>query len=529
MSTPIYSGGITPTMLDGKVFYVVADLSIGGTQVLVATAELAIPWAAADRTLVASHYLSRPIEVSLDAGWGKAENSPPEATVEVPIVGRLLDLRDAGSLGSGVSCEVFLWVEGTDYSEREVLVSGPVRLTQWGAPGEAVVFSVRQDLGVGEPLRLGEVDDSFGLISIIDPVEENLGRPYPFVFGRAYDPSAVRPYKVRRSEGIPYARSTGTPSTIVRVAVAGHRVEATEVSVFADDGTTDTRTIEYRYDGTGRVVASVNLVASALTVDEGTTYTIRWDQDGGAFVERGEVISRAGALLEHLLRVSGLPVDYARLSGARLALDSYEVAGTIQEPVGALEWIGDALASVLPFTLTAGPSGYWPWPWPLSPRRSEAIAEIDPTRGDAVRSSELLLDASDVINEISLSYAIDLDSGDPTRHIRGGGEGSDIPLATCLNSQLAYGVKAEEVESVAIEEVGSAARAVAARLIALAEPKARISYDLAPSFAWLRPRQIVRVIDADVGAYGLAVVDQLTLSELGSSVELIVLVPTGAE
>jgi len=521
------SGGVTPTQLEGGRFYLVAELMIAGARLVASTSQVEIPWAAGEATISTTHLLGRSIEVSLSAGWGRAENDPPEATVDIPVTGILVDLLNAGSIGSGVRCEVFLWVEGTDYVDREIMVSGSARLVQWGAPGESIVFTIRQDLGLGEPLRMGEIDDSFGLISTIFSVEENIGRPYPFVFGRYFDSSAVRPYKVRRSEGIPYARSTGGVSTIVRVAVAGHRVQAKEVTVCASDGTSDTRPIAYRVDGTGRNVASINLVASALTVDLGTEYLIRWDVDGGALFEGGQEISRAGALIEYLLRVSGLPVDYARLSGSRMALDAYEVAGTIQEPVQILEWIGDALCSIIPMTMTSGPSGYWPWPWPTFLRSSEALAVIDPSLGDVIRDGEISLDSKGVVNEISLSYAIDLESGDPTKFVRAGGIDSDIPLGACLNSQQAYGVISEEVESVVLEDVGSATRAITALLLAKAIPRARINYDLPPSYAWLRPRQVVRVQDADVKAYGLAIVDKLVLSETGSSIEIVLVTPTG--
>lgn len=525
----ISAGSITPAMLRGRRFFIVADLTIGGFQLLAATAELAIPWASTGRTVAASHYLSRPVEVSLDAGWGKPENTPPEATIEIPMVGKLAELRRAGALGSGIRCEVFLWVEGTDYTAREVLVTGEVRIVSWGADGEAVVFAVRQDIGRddGRSLELGAIDTSFGLISTIDPVEDNVGKAYPFVFGPVEASSAVAYYNVRRSEGIPYAQNTSTEE-VVRVAIAGHRVEATEVTIVDADGVGDTRTIEYRQDDTGRDVATVNLVGSTLNVAKGTTYTVKWTGDGGALFDEGRALVGAGHLITYLLRLSGLAFDAGRLASARTVLDAYNVAGTIQEPVGALEYIADALASVLPFTLTTGPLGLWPWPWPVAPLRSEAVTEIDPTRGDVSRSSELILDSGAVVNEIELAYAFDLYSGDMSKRLRAGADDAEIPLGVCANSQAAYGVRAERLESVVIERQGTAARALVTRLSALAEPRARLSYDLATSYAWLRPRQIVTVNDADVGAYGIGVVDALTLSEVGSTATIVIITPTGA-
>jgi len=194
------SGSITPTALLGRRFFIVADLTIGGAQILAATAELAIPWAAAERTLCASHYLSRSPDIALDAGYGKAENTPAEAVIEMPFVGRISDLRRAGSLGSGIRCEVFVWIEGTDYTDREVLVTGSARLVQWGAEGEAIVFNVRQDPGNTEaPVRIGVIDDSFSTLGGGYTVDENLGRPYPIVFG-AEGPIVPLTNTVYRSE-----------------------------------------------------------------------------------------------------------------------------------------------------------------------------------------------------------------------------------------------------------------------------------------------------------------------------------------
>jgi hypothetical protein len=529
MGAALSSGNITPTQLSGRRFFIVADLTIGGAQLLAATTELEIPWAATARTLSASHYLSRSIEVNLDAGWGKSENAPGEAVVEVPIVGRLVELRRAGSLGSGIRCEVFLWVEGTDYTAREVLVTGAARLVQWGADGEAVVFNVRQDAGdSAAPVRIGVIDDSFATLGGGYAVDENLGRPYPIVFGAGGPPSPLTA-TVYRSEGIPYSRSTGTPSTYQRICVAGHRVEAADVWIEDSTGLIDQLPITYRQDGAGGQFATVNLVGSSLDTTEGTTYAVKWAGSGGALVEEGRILTGAGHLISYLLRTVRLPVDFARLAGARSALDAYNVAGTIQEPVWALAYVGDALASVLPFTLTSGPDGWWPWPWPISPRRSEAVAEINPARGDVSRSSELSLDSGDVINEFTLTYGLDVATGETTRTNTAGGLDTDAPLGACINSQARYGVRSESLESVVIEAPGSAARAVTTRLLALAEPRARVSYDLSTSYAWLRPRQLVMLQDADVGAFGVAVIDGMTLSELSLNATLLILTPTGEE
>jgi hypothetical protein len=252
---------------------------------------------------------------------------------------------------------------------------------------------------------------------------------------------------------------------------------------------------------------------------------VKWAGSGGALVDEGRTLTGAGALISYLLRAARLPVDFARLAGARSALDAYAVGGTIQEPVGALAYVGDALASVLPFTLTSGPQGWWPWPWPTAPRRSEAVAEINPERGDAVRASELGLDAGAVINDLTLAYGYDMAKGEATRTSTAGGLDNTAPLGACINSQARYGVRSESLESIVLEAPGAAARALTARLLALAEPRARVAYDLATSYGWLRPRQIVAVSDADVGAYGVAVVDKLTLSEVGLTAELLIITP----
>jgi len=519
------SGNITPTALLGRRFFIVADLTIGGAQVLVATAELAIPWASADRTLVAAHYLSRPVEVTIDAGWGKPENAPGEAVIEIPIAGRLVELRRAGSLGSGVRCEVFLWAEGTDYTDREVLVTGSARLVQWGAEGEAVVFNVRQDTGdTGAPVRIGVIDDSFATLRGGYTVDENLGRPYPIVFGPVG--SSATGGAVFRSEGIPYSRSTGTPSTYQQICVAGHRVEAEHVYVKDSTGSFDLLPIAYRSDGVGRLFATINLAGSSLDTAEGTTYAVMWAYHGGALIDEGRVVSGAGQLINYILRSSTVNVDSARLAGARTLLDAYAVGGTIQEPVGALAYVGDALASVLPFTLTVGPNGWWPWPWPIAPLRSEAVTDINPDRGDVVRASELSIESGDVVNEITISYGFDMAKGESTRSATAGGINNTSPFGACINSQARYGVKPEFMDKVSVLETpGSAARAIAARLLTFAEPRARVSYDLSPSYGWLRPRHIVTVSDEEIGANGIGIVDKLNISELGINVEIIILVP----
>jgi len=410
-----------------------------------------------------------------------------------------------------------------------VLVTGAARLVQWGADGEAVVFNVRQDAGRNTaPIPLGLLDDSESSIpSSEQAVAANLGRSYPLVFGPYEDASAVFAYKPKRSEAVAFSETTGGAGTVLRLAIAGHRVEAQNVLIVDSENGSADLPVVYRQDASGRTFATVDLLGAGLEQAEGTTYTVKWTKDGGALIDEGRVVVGAGHLISYLMRVSGLPVDLGRLSSASAALDAYNVAGTIQEPVGALEYIGDALASVLPFTLTIGPQGWWPWPWPISPRRSEAVAEINPERGDVARSSELILDSGAVVNDLELSYAVDVATGDMTRRLRAGASNAEIPLGDCINSQTSYGVRAESIRSAVIERRGTAARALVARLTALAMPRARVAYDLATSYGWLRPRQIVVVSDADVGAYGVAVVDKLTLSEVGLTAELLILTPTG--
>jgi hypothetical protein len=149
--------------------------------------------------------------------------------------------------------------------------------------------------------------------------------------------------------------------------------------------------------------------------------------------------------------------------------------------------------------------------------------------GDAVRESELIIDSGSVVNDIELSYAIDQHSGNATRRIRVGGSDTDVPLGYCINSQASYGVLSKTLESVAIERQGSASRAIVNRLSALAMPRARVTYALTTSYAWLRPRQIVTLNDADIDAAGVCVVDAVTVSEVEVSATLIILTPTGVE
>lgn len=521
----MYSGSITPEQLSGRDHYIIADLKFGNNRILAATKELAIPWG--DRTICVSHYLSRPIEVKLSAGWGKSEHEPSEASIEIPVSGLVLEYLDAGAFGAGVRCEVFLWIEGSDYEAREVLVIGQSRVTSWGAPGEALVLSIKQDQSdVGATLQIGTIDDSEASVpSTESSVPENLGRSYPIVFGVIQTESAIRFDRVRRSEALAFSEAIGS-SVVLRLVVAGHQIEATEVVVFDSDGTSDILPIVYRQDGVGRTFATVNLLGSALNQAQGTTYTVKWSEDGGALVDKGQVLYSAGHLVEWIFGRADVQVDWARVAAARSNLDSYRVAGTIQEPVSTLGYCGDAITSVLPATLTSGPSGWWVWPWPLFPKRSEAIAVFDPRNGDVAREGELVVPSGDVVNEILISFGIDQFSGEATRSIRVGGIDSEFVLEMSVESQRFYGIKSQTIESVIIEDPGCAHRVASARLAALAIPKPRISYSLSPSYAWLRPRQIVEVYDEDVQAYGVGVVDSIMISETSSSAEVILLTQT---
>lgn len=523
------AGSLTPQALARGRLFIVAELTVAGILIRAATDELAITRAATSEAVAVSRYLSRPIVVTLNAGYGEAQNEPASAQFELSILGPLADLHAAGVLLGGLGeAVVFAWVEGTDYDEREILLTGRISIGEIGPLGSALVVSVKQDdgrvsasfPGIGEVL-----DDSPASVGGATAYDGAVGTPYPFPFGRPPLTTGMLEAPAT-SPAIPHTIVTATGDVAVLV-VAGGLVDAAQVDVFDKDGAQDALTITYRQDGRGQTFARCVLgssYAGPLNVTDGAPYLCRWTNGRGRLHD-GEPIDGAGQLIEHLLRASGRAHDAARTAGARAQLDVYKVAGCIDEPVRALDYIGDALAAVLPFTLTSGPRGFYPWPWPLNPALSEALAVLDAGEPGVSRSSELSADDGDVINEARLAFAVDrrTDATLSAFSVGAIGSGADLELDALTASQRDHGVRVWAEESVVVYDAGTAARALIALVSVKGTPRQRVSYDLAPGLAWLRPGAIVRVTDADLSLDALAVLDTLTLSENVAGADLIIL------
>lgn len=406
---------------------------------------------------------------------------------------------------SAAEGEIALWIVGTPYESREVIIHGHVVAPEYGAADEAVNFALEEDANDDTkliPASAAVVTTSTWDQSVVQTPSESLGRYYPDVYGQPglWTDAGGEQHLGRGSPCVvvDYANLSGQAQILV---LAGHPVEASTVCIVDQDGDTYVATVMHREDNLGRMVATVEIPLTGSGIDSTGTLWCCW-----AFGRARCGIHGAGDLLTHMLQRSGLRVDWSRMEALREPLNGIfqDPSGYIDDACSPWEWVQEHLVPMIPVAFTSGPQGIYPVMLRYDATATDAVATLRQGAG-VVRTSRITYERTrrDVVNEIRISYAIDGEDGavgvctltaEPTP-----GEPSQVSSYHAKISASRYGVRSRQVECDLIW-TSSSARALAAR-IALAEglTQRAVTYEVdAEDWGWLHTGQVLMLIDLEV-------------------------------
>ncbi len=356
-----------------------------------------------------------------DAGGELSVALEADIGEEVPLLvqARGIDL----SAGSGELS--YLPGDADTHEERLVALIGVVDEPVYGAPDqllEVLVFSLRQaitdDAGLVPDPSLRITDAAFSAFVLPDAAKEV---QMPFVFGF---PGAFTDLDGTAST------AGATPGTRIegvldhRIVIAGHHVQAAFVEVYDSDDNSDTLAVTNDTDDYGRPYAWVERdIAGTINWGE-DIYWIAWYPGvGGSGLATpfaaSSALQGAGTLARYLLSMASIPVDDRSIAGAAAWLDRrFELGGYGDNALSPWDLLRDEIAPLLPVALVPGAAGMRVVIWRPGATAADAVEHLVEGEGCFLQSG-ISYDkkSGDVINKVTLEYALDGRAGEPRRVI----------------------------------------------------------------------------------------------------------------
>ena len=408
--------------------------------------------------------------------------------------------------------ELSLWVEGRPYEDRIVLITGDMVDPSYGAAGEPVKFSLEANGFQDSRLTHTQTQKILPLVTWAGTMPESSeNKVYPIVFGT--------PGVYSSSDGSA-AVTPGSPAYVVDVPalfppkalIAGHEVAASSITLFNEEtGISAVATVETETDLLGQTVSTVEFPPVAVfPYDSGDPIFVVWDQGGGGLWNDTRTAARTGAgeLITYLLRLTTLKTDAGTWRALGPALDSFKLAGYIDDAVSAWEYIEDNILPLLPLSVFATGEGISAVLWRREATKDEAVGTIT-TGGGVARVGPVEYEKQTLYNDIRIDYAKDAESGD---YLRSSGvvgsrkPGTDEPdlFSTSFSraSFLRYGEKARSLDTDIIYETATATNVLQWMHRAAAFPYRVILYDVPVRLGFLRRGDLVLLTDPEIHLFG---------------------------
>lgn len=367
-------------------------------------------------------------------------------------------LRAQGHQLSGATGEVAIWVPGTTYESRQVLVLGQVEEPTYGADREQVAFSISEapydDTGtIIAPVEIvHEVDQVAPIEDVVFPSDSE-GSPLPWVFGRlgvctvdgvlsTVPAMPVVPMWVADP-------ALSTAGEVIYAAIGSTAWECSEVVITDSTGASDAFEIDLvqgflsdalvttlsgvTYMAVGPLslaLAGVDILATPLYVSASPTTPI----SGGPSYDGSPTPARSwGEVVEMLLRRSSLRLDWGRWRTVLPLLQRYEVAGYVDDPeLSPWEFIASEMLPLVPVSVRSGPDGLYPVLWRYDATAADAVAEIIAGPGTGIIRTGPIAEfpaPQDLVNSCTLSYAYDARTQEYTHWLTHGPPSTLIPPA----------------------------------------------------------------------------------------------------
>ena len=506
-------------MLQGKAVHFLLDLTWAGRTFRLSSVDLVVESVETGEALAYDGLLEQTPAFSeaLNLFGTSAEVYAVPVTAVLPVdvpqlVARGYDLLQATG-------ELSLWVEGTTYEDRRVVLIGHLADPEYGRAGEPINASLQSELFedrsvLPDPALVVNAEAWPDLADAAD------GASYPVVFGN--DPA---------TGAVTLSRGYLVDTVNEFVLVAGHLCGSGSVYVNCDSDITGVVVpLVTMADGLGRVVTVADISGSGLLYNVSDGFYVRWSEGaGGAIaIDGASSMSGAGDVLGFLLSRSSMRVDYGRVAAASAYLNRYKLAGCILEGVTPWEFVEANLAPILPMTVVNGPHGVYVIPWRYDATAVDVVerldVSIDPTL-EQVGAVAYSGGRPDLYNRFRLRYNLSQRLGTMTSSVllSGATEASADALSNvyCRQSQLRYGTQTRDDESTVIREPATAALVVGWWSIATALPARLVTYACGYDRAWLERGNVVSVTDPDLYLSDhIALVDGITYGEAGIELSL---------
>ncbi|MEO0601126.1 MAG: phage tail protein, partial [Myxococcota bacterium] len=229
--------------------------------------------------------------------------------------------------------------------------------------------------------------------------------------------------------------------------------------------------------------------------------------------QSGAMLRGAGDVIAWLLTTwTDLRVDAARMSAHRQRLNVYQIDTWLNDPVDPLEWLNRELVTLLPIEPRQGPDGLWFALFPTEVGPTDAVARLDANTREVQRESSIETDSSAIVNEVTVLYGPDRDSGDFRFRVTvGAQEGRiDDELEGALAdsrvradyraalSQQQFGRRTQTIQAKVIWDPATATRIAQDVVARQALPQRFVDYSGGPDLEVLEVGQVVTLTDTAV-------------------------------
>jgi len=482
-------------MLRGVVVHYLFDLTWAGQTFRLSRSTLVVPSTATGEDLQFEGILEDEIEweEALELFSDTAESNSFPFSVVLPA--NVPQLVSRGHDLAAATGELSLWIEGTNYEDRRILIQGRLTDPEYGFEGDPITASLQSE-SFEDAALVPPVGQVVTLITWPTAVSSAVGFYYPFVFGDhpvndAGNFVLSRGYLVNNDPG---------DETIL---IAGHPVLASAVFIKPGASTVQVSLpVSGALDALGQyvsIVGGVGVGLGALVYDPGDDFTVRWTDSGSGHPARdGGILGGGGDLLEHMLSLATVQVDWGKVSAAKDLLNRFRFAGTIEEPVSPIDWISANLSPLLPMSLVMGPLGVYPVVWRYWAGRNDVVERIDLSIDPSIElDGPVEYDGaiSNIVNTFTLRYGVSIFSGE-TRSILTLGRSEDGTPSGSLASErsiLRYGVRSDDDESTIVYDTGTAGMILDWWARARALPSRLVHYIVGNERSWLDRGMVVSV------------------------------------
>jgi hypothetical protein len=318
--------------------------------------------------------------------------------------------------------ELAVWVEGTNYEDRRVLVVGQCMEPSYGADSDPVAFSIEAppwgDQGKWPDLYRFDPDDTPSTVPTslgdlaVEPDARSTSRTSTTVIGNPGNLDRKKRTAVESEDisanvdlwrstvpgavtGLSIGVTTGATKFPGLLMLCGHATQAGAygslsqdietddtplVNLYDGDGQWLTTTIPFHYQFAGRTVTAcpiyeivaTGLGSTMLTKSLGDISTI--DSFGFTFTsghsdfdtfyglidgEQDGPLRKVHELITLTLSRSSIPVDWPRLYSALSSVPNFDVEGYVNEEVSVWEFVSRELLPLMPVSLRNGPNGLY--------------------------------------------------------------------------------------------------------------------------------------------------------------------------